>query len=60
MSLGSLAEIETQLIISSRLGYTPQQEAERFLKQADEIGKMLRGLQKALDGKLARRERIAP
>lgn len=60
VSLGSLAELETQLIISVRLGYTRPDECDALLAQADEIGRMLRGLQKALDAKLQGGRQLAP
>lgn len=43
---GSAAELETQLIITSKLGYI--NNAERFLKELDEISKMVLGLSKSL------------
>lgn len=44
---GSLAELQTQLDIASRLGYlTP--EATKVLGQADEVGRMLAGLRRSL------------
>jgi four helix bundle protein len=44
---GSLAEVETQLEIASRLGYNPD-ECQRILAQAGEIGRMLMGLRRSL------------
>ena len=51
-SLGSLAELETQLILAADLGFATTQTVENLLTQLDEIGKMLRGLQKSLKAKL--------
>ena len=48
ISLGSLAELETQLLISSRLRYLDQGVLEPILDNVDELGRMLRGLQKSL------------
>lgn len=48
IALGSLAELETQLLISQRLGYVGEDDLLRVTLQADEIGKMLRGLLKTL------------
>ncbi|MEM6330016.1 MAG: four helix bundle protein [Planctomycetota bacterium] len=44
ISLGSLAELETQLIIATRLGYAASDETEPLLSMAGEIGRMLHGL----------------
>jgi four helix bundle protein len=44
---GSLAEVETQLEIASRLGYN-QEECQKILVQAGEIGRMLMGLRRSL------------
>ena len=44
---GSLAEVETQLEIASRLGYNPD-ECRELLVRADEIGKMLMGLRRTI------------
>jgi four helix bundle protein len=48
MALGSLAELETQLLLSGDLGYLAGPGLQTLLEQADEVGKMLRGLQKTL------------
>ncbi len=52
IALGSLAELETQLIIAERLGYVDENALRPILSKADEVGKMLRGLQKSLRGKI--------
>ena len=41
---GSLAEVETQLIIADRLGHLPQGRLASLLEPADEISRMLSGL----------------
>ena len=51
IALGSLAELETQLIIATRLQYLGAQELDSVLLKTDETGKMLRGLQKTLNAK---------
>lgn len=43
---GSIAELETQLIISQNLGYI--EEVDGILSEVDEISKMIIGLQKNL------------
>jgi len=44
---GSLAEVDTQLEISSRLGYLGT-EKKTMVEKSDEIGRMLSGLRKSL------------
>lgn len=41
---GSLAELETQLIIANNLGYIDKDVVEKVLKDCDEVGKMLNAL----------------
>lgn len=41
---GSLAELETQIIISERLGYINQNQSMQILNNCHEIGKMINGL----------------
>jgi four helix bundle protein len=48
IALGSLAELETQLLIARRLGYLDETGLQEATAQADEIGKMLRSLHKTL------------
>src|SRR3989338_3212105 len=48
IALGSLAELETQLLIAQRLGYLDEADRQETTAQADEIGKMLRSLHKTL------------
>jgi len=45
---GSLAELETHLILTERLGYFDNDTLKPFLEQTSEIGKMLNGLRKSL------------
>ena len=45
---GSLAEAETLLILSSRLGFSPRTEIQGLLAEAEEISRMLSGLVSAL------------
>ena len=47
-SLGSLMEIETQIIIADRLGYLDRDHAERLLELSSEVGKVLNGLVRSL------------
>ena len=46
---GSLMELETQIHIAKRLGYVDGARADLLLGMADEIGKMMAGLQKSLN-----------
>lgn len=43
-SRGSLAELETQVIIAQRRSYLSEDQAKGLLKQADEVNRMLSGL----------------
>lgn len=49
IALGSLAELETQLLLAVRLGYMEKAESQQALQFADETGKMIKGLQKSLN-----------
>ena len=51
MAMGSLAEVETQVLLAQRLGYLGQ-DAEPALTAASEIGKMLNGLRRSLNREL--------
>jgi four helix bundle protein len=48
ISSGSLAEIETQLILSNRLSFLADSDAESLLQACDQLGRMLGGLRKSL------------
>ena len=43
-SRGSLAELETQLIIAQRQNYLPESQASELLRRADELSRILSGL----------------
>ena len=51
MAMGSLAEVETQILLAQLLGYVGQ-DAEQPLAAASEIGKMLNGLRRSLNREL--------
>ena len=51
ISLGSLAELETQLIIAQRLKYLDSAALDYLLESSNKLGKLLRSLQKSLKGK---------
>ena len=46
---GSLAEVETQLLLAKELKFTKEQEIDELLNTANEVGRMLSGLIKSLD-----------
>ncbi len=48
VALGSLAELETQLLLARRLGYLTEELINPVLGVSDETAKMLKGLQKSL------------
>ncbi len=54
ISRGSLAEIETQIELCLGLGMLNNDEATPVLACCDEVGRILRGLRKSLDNKLAK------
>ncbi len=45
---GSLKEFETHLIVAGRVGLAPQDEVDAILREADETGRMLRALIRAI------------
>jgi len=49
ISLGSCAELSTQIIIALRLGYFEKKKADQLLKEIDEISKMTMSLIKKLN-----------
>jgi four helix bundle protein len=51
-SLGSLAELETLLMVAIRLKYGEAAHLESLLATLDELGRMLRGLQRSLKRRL--------
>ena len=48
---GSLKEVETQILISTDLGYLRTEECEKLLAATTELGKILNGLIASLDRK---------
>ena len=52
IALGSLAELETQLILSSRLGYLLPPALEEVLSETQSLGKMLNVMASKLTEKL--------
>lgn len=48
ISMGSVAELETQILLSADLKYSDSESADEILTELDEIGKMLRGLSRSI------------
>lgn len=53
ISLGSLAEWETQMMIAERRGFLPSGQLNDAMTRADTLGRMLRSLQIALRRRLS-------
>lgn len=51
IAMGSLAELETQLLLAGRLKYVSSKNLEELASDLDGIGKMLRGFRKRLSQK---------
>ncbi len=49
MAQGSLKELETHLILAARVGLVQENAAAVLLKDAEEIGKMLRSMIRSLE-----------
>ena len=60
ISMGSVAEAETQLILANDLGLLAEAELGTLLQKLDDIGKMLRGLRKSLKSRLPSSQLQAP
>lgn len=52
VALGSLFELETQLLLAIRLGYLGEEDLKFVLTKIEEISRMIRGLQRSLRAKL--------
>jgi four helix bundle protein len=48
IAMGSVAELETQVILSKDLGYLNEPQCRVLMERLDIIGKMLRGLHRSL------------
>jgi four helix bundle protein len=49
IALGSLGELQTQVLMGSDLGYAPPSSVAELEERIEEVGRMLRGLERALD-----------
>src|SRR5690242_17605472 len=47
---GSLAELETQVLIAQRQQYTTREECEKAVRRIEELGKILNGLINSIRG----------
>jgi four helix bundle protein len=54
IALGSLAELETQLVLSREIGFLKNEPANQVLENTDRLGKQLRSLIKSLNSRLNR------
>ena len=54
IALGSVAEVETQLIIAENLGFACDGNDQGLRCKLDEEGKMLRGLQRTLQSRISK------
>jgi four helix bundle protein len=52
IAAGSLAELETQLLLATKLNYASKGEMENLLAHTDELARMLIGLRRSLRAKL--------
>jgi four helix bundle protein len=59
IAAGSLAELETQFILSQRLKYCPTNQPTGFEQRIQDVGKMLGGLQRSLTAKLESEAQLA-
>jgi len=53
VALGSLAELDSQLLVVERLGMLPRAELELSMELIGHTGRLLRGLERALINRLA-------
>jgi four helix bundle protein len=53
---GSLAEVETQLLLSLELGYVPESEMRNLTRITAEVGRLLNGLYSAIQLRTENRE----
>lgn len=50
-ALGSLVEVETQILISQRLAYIDSKKSDELLERTTEIGKIVNGLLRSLSAR---------
>lgn len=59
MAKGSLAELHTQILLATRLGFAVQHDSDRVAERLDSVSFLLQSLRKALNAKL-QRDRHSP
>jgi four helix bundle protein len=47
---GSLCELETLLVVANDIGLLPGERHDRLMAQTDEVGRIMRGLLRSLEG----------
>ena len=52
IAYGSLAEVETHVQIAGRLNYINENQIDKMLNKAEEIGRMLNGLRRSIEKKV--------
>lgn len=52
IAYGSRAEVETQILLAQRLGYLTESQRDDLTRLAEEIGRLINGLDKSLAEKL--------
>ncbi len=56
---GSLAEVETNLLMARRLGYLTEEEKNRLFAQSDDLGRQLTALRSAIERRVDKPKRLA-
>ena len=49
ITMGSVAELETQILLSNDLGYINSEIKQELMNELDAVGRMLRGLAKSIE-----------
>jgi four helix bundle protein len=49
ITMGSVAELETQIVMSNDLGYINSEITQELMNELDAVGRMLRGLAKSIE-----------
>jgi len=60
IAYGSLMEVETQTLVATRLGYLQPEETTKILEYAAEVGRLINGLSRSLESKLAATDHRPP
>jgi len=57
---GSLAELETHLLVAARLHYRTPETVDRLVSQGDEVIRLLAGLRRSIEARVAEPPRPSP